>query len=49
MQLIDEQDDFALGVLDLFQHGFQAVLEFTAVLGSRDQGTEIERHQAPVL
>ena len=37
VQLVDEQDDLAGGVLDLLQHRLQAVLELAAVLGARQQ------------
>ena len=37
MQFIDKEDDVALGAGHLFQHGLQAFLEFSAVLGPRDQ------------
>ena len=35
VQLVDEQDDLALGLLHLTQHRLQAVLELTAVLRTR--------------
>src|SRR4029453_14611090 len=38
VQLVDEEDDLAGGVLDLPQHGLEAVLELAAVLGPRQQG-----------
>ena len=49
VQLVDEQDHLALGLLDLLQHGLQAVLELAAVLGARDERAQIERHHALVL
>ena len=36
VELIDEQDDLAFGLLHLFEHGLQAVLELAAVLGAGD-------------
>ena len=42
VQLIDEQDDAAVGLLDLLEHGLQAVLELAAVLGAGHKGTHIE-------
>ena len=36
VQLIDEQDDLALGFLHFLEHGLQAVLELAAVLGAGD-------------
>jgi hypothetical protein len=49
VQLVDEQDDLALGVLDLLQHRLQALFELAAVLGTGDQRTQVERHDALVL
>ena len=48
VQLVDEDDDLALGVGDLLQDGLQAVLEFAAVLGAGDHRAEVERHQPAV-
>jgi hypothetical protein len=36
VQLVDEEDDLALGVGDLLEHGLEAVLELAAVLGAGD-------------
>ena len=49
VQLVDEQDDLALRLLDLLEHGLQPVLELAAVLGARDQRAEVERDHALVL
>jgi hypothetical protein len=49
VELIDEQDDLALGVLDLLEDRLQALLELAAKLSPGDQGTEIERDHALVL
>ena len=49
MQLIDEQDDLALGLLHLVQHGFQPFLKFAPVLGARDQRAHIQRENGLVL
>ena len=49
VQLVDEQDDVALGLLDLLEHRLQAVFELAAVLGSRDEGAEVESDDALVL
>ena len=46
VQLVDEQDDLAGGVLDLLQHRLQAVLELAAVLGARQQGADVQRDDA---
>ena len=44
VQLVDEQDDLALGVLDLLEHGLEALLELAPVLGARDERAQVERH-----
>ena len=49
VELVDEEDDRALGLLDLLQDGLQAVLELAAVLGAGDHGAEVERDDALVL
>ena len=49
VELVDEEDDGALGLLDLLQDGLQAVLELAAVLGAGDHGAEVERDHALVL
>ena len=49
VELVDEQDDPALGVLDLLEHGLQPLLELAAELGAGDQRAEVERHDALVL
>ena len=49
VQLVDEQDDLALGVLDLLEHGLQALLELAAVLGAGDERAQVERDDALVL
>ncbi len=43
VELVDEQDHPALGILDLLEHGLQALLELAPELGPGDQGAEIER------
>ena len=43
VQLVDEQQDAALGALHLVQHGLQALLELAAVLRARDQHAHVER------
>ena len=43
VQLVDEQDDLALGVGDLLEHGLQPVLELAAVLGAGDHRADVER------
>ncbi len=49
VQLVDEQDDLPLRLLDLFQHRFQAVFEFAAILRARQHRAQVERHHALVL
>ena len=49
VQLVDEQDDLALGVLDLLEHGLEPLLELAAVLGAGDQRAQVERDDALVL
>ena len=49
VQLVDEEDDLALGLGDLLEHGLQPVLELAAVLGARDEGAEVEGDHALVL
>ena len=46
MQLIDEQDHSSLFLGELFQHGFQALFELTAKLGSGEQRAHIQRQHA---
>ena len=46
VQLIDEEDDFAVGGLHLFQHGFETLLEFAAKFRAGDQGAHVERDHA---
>ena len=49
VQFIDEQDDLALGLLHLVQHGFQPFLKLAPVLGTRDQRAHIQRENGLVL
>src|SRR5260221_278332 len=49
VQLVDEQHDAARGRLDLFEHGLQAVFEFTAKLRSGDHARQIERENTLLL
>ena len=42
VQLVDEEDDLALGLLDLLEHRLEAVLELAAVLGAGDQRAHVE-------
>ena len=49
VQLIDEEDDLALGLFDLVQHTLQALLELAAVLSARDQRTHVQAEHGAVL
>ena len=49
VQLVDEQDDPALGVLDLLEHGLEPLLELAPELGAGDERAEIERDDPLVL
>ena len=49
MHLVDEQDDLALGALDLVEHALQPLLELAAIFGAGDQRAHVERHQPAVL
>ena len=49
VQLVDEEDDLALGGDDLLEHRLEPVLELAAVLGAGDQRAEVERQHALVV
>ena len=49
MQLINEQNDLALGLFDLVEHRLEPILKFAAVLGTGEHRTEIERYEPLVL
>ena len=48
MELIDEQDDLAFGLLDFLEYSLQAVLELAAVLGAGDQRAHVELDEVAV-
>ena len=48
VELIDEQDDLALGFLHFLEHGLQAILELAAVLGASDQRAHVELDEVAV-
>ena len=48
VQLVDEEDDPAVGAGHLGEHGLEPVLELAAVLGAGDHRAEVERHHAAV-
>ena len=45
MELVDERDDLALGLLDLGEDGLEAFLELAAILRTRDHRREVERDE----
>ena len=45
MQLVDERDDLAVGVLDLVEHGLEPLLELAAELRAGQHRAEVERDQ----
>ncbi len=49
VQLVDEEDDLALGVLDLGEHGLDPLLELAAVLRAGEQRADVERPDALAL
>ena len=49
VQLINKEDDLALGLLDLVQDALQAFLKLAAVLGTRDQRPHIQTEHGTVL
>ena len=49
MHLIDERDDFAVGVFDLLQHRLESFFELAPVLGAGDHRGQIEADQPLVL
>ena len=49
VQLVDEADDFAVGIDDLLHHGLEAVFELAAELGAGDHRAEVDGHQFLVL
>ena len=48
VELIDEQDDLALGLLHFLEHSLQAVLELAAVLGAGDQRAHVELDEVAI-
>ncbi len=49
VQFVDEEDDRAARTCDLLEDGFEPLLEFAAVLRTREQCAHVERHDALVL
>ena len=48
VELVHEEDDLALGGLDLLEDGLEALLELAAVLGAGEQGADVEGDHPPV-
>ena len=46
VNLVDERNDFATGVDDLFEHRFQAFFELATIFCARQHGCNIKRHQS---
>ena len=49
MQLVDEEQDLALGLADLLQHSLQPLLKFAPVLGAGDQRPHVQGEDGLVL
>ena len=49
VQFIDEEDDLALGLLDLVQDALQALLELAAVFCARDQRAHVQAEHGAVF
>ena len=49
VQLVDEEDDVAGGVLDFRENGLEPLLELTAVLRTREESAHVERPYALAL
>ena len=49
VQLVDEEDDPAVALLDLLEHGLEPLLEFAAVFRAGHERAHVERENRPVL
>ncbi|GBC78646.1 hypothetical protein HRbin08_02142 [bacterium HR08] len=49
VQFVNEEDDLALRLLDLAEHGLQALLEFAPVFRPRDERAHVQLNDALVL
>ncbi len=49
MQLVNEQDDLAVGIFNLLEHSFEAVFKLTTVFRSGQHRTKVERHHTLVF
>ncbi len=48
VQLVDEEDDLAVGLVDLLEHGFEAVFKLAAKLCAGEHRAQIQRDDALV-
>ena len=48
VQLVDEEDDLAVGLVDLLENGLEAVFKLAAKLGAGEHRAEVERDDALV-
>jgi hypothetical protein len=48
VQLVDEENDFAVRFFNLFQHGLETVFELAAIFCAGEHGAEVERDDALV-
>ena len=49
MELVDEEEDFALGLLHLVEDGLQPLLKLSPVLGPGHQGAHVQGEDGLVL
>ena len=49
MQLVDEKNHIPFRFFHLLDNRLQAVFEFSAILGARDQSTHVQSNQTPVF
>jgi hypothetical protein len=48
VHLVDEENDLALRLPDLFEHGLEPLLELAAIFGAGHQRAHVERHESLV-
>ena len=48
VELVDKENHLAVGLLDLFEHSFKAILELTAVLGTGHKRAHVELDEVAV-
>ena len=49
VQFVDEQNDLAVGFVNFFEHGLQAIFKLAAVFCAGQHGAEVERDDALVF